>query len=256
MSSLTGKAIIITGAGGGIGRGMASLFARNGAKLVLSGRTAATLEETQRLVNAEGSEAIIVVSDVTRGSDCERMVTDGVKAFGRIDAAVNNAAVDGELKLLADYDEAVFDEVVATNFKGVWNCMRYQIPHMVSAGGGAIVNISSTTTFPTVSHMSAYVASKYAVHALTKSAAFEYAKHGVRANALLAGATKTPMLEDYGKDDPSLLTGLLSAIPAGRFAEVEDIGRAAAWLCSDESSYVTGAELTCDGGHALRGGRN
>lgn len=252
---LTDKVAIITGAGRGIGKVMATLFAREGAKLVLAARTLSAIEETCDDVLREGGNAICVRTDVANGDDCKAMVEAAVREFGRLDVAVNNAGVDGMQVPTADYDEAVFDDVVAINFKGVWNCMRYQIPEMVKGGGGAIVNMSSTTTKPAMSGLSAYVASKYAVHGLSKTAAYEYAPKNVRINVLLCGMVDTPMMRELLTRHPEMVEPAMASCPFGRMGSEAEISEAVAWLCSDFASYVTGAELAVDGGHTLRGAR-
>lgn len=252
---LENKVAIITGAGRGIGKVMAGLFAREGAKLVLAARTIAAIEETRDDVIRAGGKAICVATDVARGDDCKAMVAAAVREFGRLDVAVNNAAVDGMQVLTADYDEKVFDEVAAINYKGVWNCMRAEIPAMLDAGVGAIVNMSSTTTVPTMSGLSAYVASKYAVHGLSKTAAYEYAAKNIRVNILLCGMVNTPMMKELLERHPEMVEPAMQSLPTGRMGTEAEVSEAVAWLCSDRASYVTGAELAVDGGHTLRGAR-
>jgi A-factor type gamma-butyrolactone 1'-reductase (1S-forming) len=252
---LSGKVAIITGAGRGIGKAMAGLFAREGASVVLSARTLSAIEETRDDVLRAGGKAICVATDVAKGEDCKRMVAAAVEAFGRLDVAVNNAGIDGMQVPTADYAEATFDEVLAINFKGVWNCMRYEIPQMQRSGGGAIVNMSSTTTSPAMSGLSAYVASKYAVNGLTKTAAYEYARHNIRINILLCGMVNTPMMKELFARHPEMVGPAMESCPLGRLGKPEEIAEAAAWLCSDRASYVMGAELAVDGGHTLRGAK-
>jgi NAD(P)-dependent dehydrogenase (short-subunit alcohol dehydrogenase family) len=252
---LQDKVAIITGAGRGIGKAMAGLFAREGASVVLAARTLAAVEETRDEVRRAGGKAVCVATDVAKAEDCRRMVATAVEAFGRLDVAVNNAGVDGMQVPTADYDEAVFDQVVAINLKGVWNCMRYEIPQMQKNGKGAIVNMSSTTTTPTMSGLSAYVASKYGVNGLTKTAAYEYARYNIRINILLCGMVSTPMMKELFARHPEMEGPAMESCPFGRMGTPEEIAESAAWLCSDRASYVMGAELAVDGGHTLRGAR-
>lgn len=249
---LKDKVAIVTGAGQGLGRGIAEVFAREGARLVLAGRHRATLEDTQRAVGKHGATARVVVADVARTADCEALVDAAVQAFGRLDCAVNNAGTDGPLAPTADYPEEAFDHVIAVNLKGVWNCMRFQLRAMLATGGGSIVNVSSALAEVSQYNMSAYVASKYAVVGLSKTAALEYAQRGVRVNALLPGVCETPMMIQQMENIPPLRDILLASEPIGRLGRSEEIGEAAAWLCSDRASFQTGSSMVVDGGYLLR----
>jgi len=246
---LEGKVAIITGAGRGIGSSMALVFASEGARLTLAGRTLSALQETADRVQALGGEALCVATDVSLAADCRRLVEATVEKFSRVDCAVNNAAIDGPQAPTADYPEKDFDDVLATNVKGVWNCMRHQIPAMTA--GGSIVNISSAVIEPAVPNMCAYVASKYAVTGLTKTAALEYAAKGIRVNALVPGVVETKMVSDIFAAYPAMREPMLAKIASGRFGTCDEIGHAAAWLCSDRASYVMGATLLVDGGFSL-----
>lgn len=249
---LENKVAIITGAGQGIGAGTAEVFAREGARLVLSGRHLASLETTRSRVAGLGAEAICVVADVAVASDCERIVGEAVARFGRLDCAVNNAGVEGDLAPTADYSEATFDRVIAVNLKGVWNCMRFQIPAMLQSGGGAIVNVSSALAEVAQYNMCAYLASKYGVVGLSKAAALDYATRGLRVNALLPGLVETPMMVNMMEAHPYLREPLLASEPIGRFGRPQELGEAAAWLCSDRASFQTGSAMVVDGGYLLR----
>jgi len=246
---LEAKVALITGAGRGIGRDTALLFAREGARVVLVGRTLEALQETAAAVEGAGGEALCVRADVRRADDCARMVEQTLQRFSRLDCSVNNAALDGPQIPTADYPEEVFDEVIATNVKGVWNCMRFQIPHMKA--GASIVNVSSAVIEPAVRNMSAYVASKYAVIGLTKTAALEYATQGIRVNAVLPGVVETDMVAAIFARHPTMREPMLGQIAAHRFGTGEEVAEAAAWLCSDRASYATGATLLVDGGFSL-----
>ena len=268
---LDGKVIIITGAGAGIGRGTAVFFAQEGARVVLVGRTPKTLEETREEVAAIGGTALVVRADVSVSADCKRMVEETVQAFGRLDCAVNNAAIDPMPVLLADYDEDHFDQIIAINLKGIWNCMKYEIPAMIAAGGGSIVNTSSSAAQPAMERMGPYVAAKYGLDGLTKTAAYEYGPQNVRVNILGVGPIDTAMLFDYFpkvfnldpsgcantnevvKKYPAETEPFMKRVPMRRFGLVRECAEAAAWLCSDRASYTTGTNLFVCGGHSVRG---
>lgn len=248
---LHNKVCIITGAGSGVGLGATRIFAREGAQLILAGRTLDTIESARSEVTAMGAQAIAVVADVSRFEDCERMVQVGVEAFGRVDCALNNAAHPGVQAMTLDYPEDEWDQVIATNLKGVWNCMRTQIRQMMANGGGSIVNVSSAATEPMQPLMSAYVASKYAVNGLTKTAAFEYGPHGIRINALILGTIDTPMLQRAIAQHPPVRDSVIGQHPLGRIGTIEDCGEAAAWALSDRNGFMTGTKIVVDGGYSL-----
>lgn len=250
---LEGKIAIVTGAGAGIGRGIAEVFAREGAKCVLAGRRREPLEETKALLESEhGGDAIVVQADVAVTEQVRAMVSEAVAHYGRLDCAVNNAGIDGDLSPTAEYSEETFDRVIAINLKGVWSCLRFQIPAMLENGGGAIVNISSALADAAQYNMSPYVASKYGVVGLTRTAALEYAQAGIRVNALLPGVVETPMMTEMMKDTPGLADVLLEAEPIGRLGRPTEIGEAAAWLASDRASFAVGTSMTVDGGYTSK----
>jgi NAD(P)-dependent dehydrogenase (short-subunit alcohol dehydrogenase family) len=248
---LEDKVCIITGAGSGIGAGAAKIFAREGARLVLVGRTLKTLEQTKNEVTAIGARALCITADVSKSADCARIIEETLTTFARLDCALNNAAIDGAQSLTADYPEDIWDEVIAVNLKGVWNCMRYQIRQMLKNGGGAILNVSSATTQPMQPMMSAYVASKYAVNGLTKNAGFEYAKQNIRINGLLLGCIETQMVSELMTQYPTLRDTVVKEEAIGRLGTVEECGEAAAWLLSDRNSFMVGTNVLVDGGYAL-----
>jgi len=249
---LENKVAIVTGAGQGIGAGVARVFAREGARLVLAGRHLESLESTQRGVAALGADSVCVVADVSVTADCGNLVRETLKQFGSLDCAVNNAGTEGVLAPAAEYPEENFDHVIAVNLKGVWNCMRFQIPEILKRGGGSIVNVSSALAEVAQYNMCAYLASKYGVVGLSKAAALDYATQGLRVNALLPGLVETPMMTKMMAAHPSLREPLLAAEPIGRFGRPEELGEAAAWLCSDRASFQTGSSMVVDGGYLLR----
>lgn len=245
------KICLITGAGTGIGAGAAEAFAREGARLVLVGRTKETLERTAEQIRGLGADVLCVVSDVSRADDARRMVAESVEEFGRLDCAFNNAGVDGVQAPTADYPQDVWDEVLSINLTGVWNSMRFEIQQMQDQGGGAIVNVSSATAEPMQPMMSAYVASKYGVNGLTKTAAFEYAKENIRINALALGVIATPMVAALMEEHEAIREGTLREQPIGRLGAVEECGEAAAWMLSEQNSFMIGSNVLVDGGYAL-----
>jgi NAD(P)-dependent dehydrogenase (short-subunit alcohol dehydrogenase family) len=259
MSALDGKVVLITGASSGIGRSAATAFADAGARLVLAARRQELGEAVAEEIRAKGSEAIFVRTDVSRGSEVESLVAATVARFGRLDAAFNNAAgLDGALATTADFTEEAFDRTIAGTLKSVWLCLKYEIRQMLaqSPAGGAIVNTSSVNGLGGSNGGALYSAAKAGVLALTKCSAQEYARSGIRVNALVAGGFRTPMLEHviehYGAAMPGGTAAVEAAyhqlVPMGRIGRPEEAAAAAVWLCSDEASYVTGHSMIVDGG--------
>ena len=248
-----GKVALVTGASSGIGRAAALAFARQGAQVVAAGRNVERLEETVRLIGEAGGDAIHVQTNVTQADQVQRMVRQAVAVYGRLDAAFNNAGgyrlVGGKRGLTADLDEAVWDSVVAVNLKGVWLSMKYEIEQMLEGDGGAIVNNSSNDGLRGAPYSSPYVASKHGVIGLTKTAAIEYAKLGIRVNAVCPGWILTPPIKMLMEDDPGAEAEMLSQEPIGRFGEPQEVAEAVLWLCSEAASYVTGHALAVDGGY-------
>jgi NAD(P)-dependent dehydrogenase (short-subunit alcohol dehydrogenase family) len=259
MVSLQGKVVLITGGTSGIGRAAAGAFARAGARLVVAARRAEQGEQVARELQAEGADARFVQADVSLAEDVDRLVASTVAAHGRLDAAFNNAAtIDGALALTADFTEEQFDQGLAMNLKSVWLCMRSELRQMLSQAppGGAIVNTSSVNGLGGAPGAAVYSAAKAGVLALTKSAAQEYATRGIRVNALVAGAFRTPMLEHVfevlGGGTPEGRAGVetqyTGLIPLRRIGRPEEAAEAAVWLCSEAASYVTGHSMIVDGG--------
>jgi NAD(P)-dependent dehydrogenase (short-subunit alcohol dehydrogenase family) len=247
--SLDGKILLVTGASSGIGRATALAGAREGARIVAADLAAEGGAETVDMIKRQGGEATFVRTDVTRATEVEILIQAAVAAYGRIDCAHNNAGIEGELATTADYAEEDWDRVMAVNLKGVWLCMKYEIPQMLQQGGGSIVNTASLAGVVGARRMSAYVASKHGVAGLTKTAALEYARSGIRVNAVCPGFIHTAMVDRiFLSRRPDIADRLAEAEPMGRLGQPEEVAEAVVWLCSDAASFVTGHTLTIDGG--------
>ena len=242
------KVALVTGASSGIGRATALVFAREGAKVVVADLNLVGGEETVQLVKAAGGEAVFVQTDVSQAASVEALVNTTVETYGRLDCAHNNAGVEGVLSRTAEHTEEDWEPVIRINLKGVWLCMKYEIPRMLQQGGGAIVNTSSGAGLIGVKRMPAYVASKHGVIGLTKTAALEYAKSGIRVNAVCPGVIQTAMVERVTGKRPDVLDKMIAAEPVGRSGQPEEIAEAVVWLCSDAASFVTGHAMAVDGG--------
>ncbi|MEV6804737.1 SDR family NAD(P)-dependent oxidoreductase [Streptomyces sp. NPDC017248] len=246
---LAGKAMLVTGASSGIGAAAARVAARQGAVLVLMARRLPRLEELAAELRGQGAEVACAAGDVTVAEDVERAVRLAVDRYGRLDAAFNNAGVTTRPALLHETDDADYDTVLDVNARGVWLCMKHEIRAMLESGtGGAIVNNSSIAGVRATSAGAPYVAAKHAVLGLTKSAAAQYAPHGIRVNALATGLTRSEMSEGVFARDPAAEERMRRRNPQGRVADPEEVAQAAAWLCSDQASFVTGATMAVDGG--------
>jgi NAD(P)-dependent dehydrogenase (short-subunit alcohol dehydrogenase family) len=245
---VTGKVAVVTGGGSGIGRASALVFAREGAKVVVADVDVEGGEETVRLIRQNGGEALFVKTDVSQDTAVEALVARAVQTYGRLDCAYNNAGIEGPAATTSEYPEEGWERVVAINLKGVWLCMKYEIPQMLKQGGGAIVNTASAAGLVGFRGGSAYVASKHGVVGLTKTAALEYAKAGVRVNAVCPGAIDTPMMGRITGHRPQRAERMAAAEPVGRMGRPAEIGEAVVWLCSDAASFVTGQAMAVDGG--------
>ena len=243
------KVAIITGGSSGIGRAAAVALAKQGVKIAIAARRAKEGEETVRLVKEAGSEGIFVKTDVANENDVRSMVEKTVKQYNRLDYAFNNAGIEEMTTPLVDQTSEVFDQIMNVNVKGVWLSMKYEIPEMIRTGGGAIVNTSSGAGVVGYPQQPIYIASKHAVLGLTKSAALEYAKSGIRINAIAPGVTETEMVE---RVDKQLIERLKSITPIGRIGDPEEIANAVVWLLSDKASFVLGHTLLVDGGVVSR----
>jgi len=245
---LDGKVALVTGGSSGIGRATAQIFAREGAKVVVADVQVDGGEETVRLIKATGGEAIFVKTDVSQPAEVDALIKTTVATYGRLDCAFNNAGIEGALQPTSEYDEAVWDRVISINLKGVWLCMKYEIQQMLAQGGGAIVNTASAAGLVGVQGLSAYTAAKHGVNGLTKTAALEYAKAGIRINSVCPGGVDTPMVKRVFGSNPQFAEAAAAVEPVGRLAQPAEIGEAVVWLCSDAASFVTGLPMAVDGG--------
>jgi NAD(P)-dependent dehydrogenase (short-subunit alcohol dehydrogenase family) len=251
MSEFDGKVVLITGGNAGIGRAAAIEFARQGAKVVLSGRREKEGAEVIAEINASGGEALFVKTDVSSERDVKALVDRTVATFGRLDIAFNNAGVEQDPGPLPDQTEAVYDRIMDTNVKGVWLSMKYEIPAMLKTGGGAIVNTTSAAGLVGFATAPIYVASKHAVTGLTKAIALAYAKQHVRVNAIAPGPIETRMFHDFART-PEVREVLESGVPTGRIGQPEEVVSAVVWLSSDGASFVTGQIVAVDGGYTAQ----
>jgi NAD(P)-dependent dehydrogenase (short-subunit alcohol dehydrogenase family) len=245
-----GQAVLVTGASSGIGRTTALAFAREGARLVVTGRRREQLDETLAQILATGAEGVAVVGDVSQAADVRRMVDTAVDTYGALHGAFNNAGIEGGKAFVptADYDEAIWDEVVAINLTGVFLSMKYEIRQMLTQGGGAIVNMSSVAGLIGTRIGIGYGATKHGVIGATKAAAMEYAAQGIRVNAVCPGVVRTEMTERAFFHDEQLAAAMTARHPIGRLVTSEEVAAAVLWLCSSDASATTGLALPVDGG--------
>lgn len=245
------KVAVITGGGSGIGRISAIKFAQAGAKVLISDVNVENGEAVLEEIKALGAEALFVKGDVAKYEDVERLMQTAIDSYGSIDIGLNNAGIGGNITTkTADADVQEFDQVMAVNTSGVFYCMKLQLQQMQKQGSGAIVNIASVAGLRGLPNNLAYVASKHAVVGMTKTAAMEYARQGIRINAICPAFTKTQLFnpELFDSFAPGLSDKLLRAIPMRRFGEASEIADAILWMCSDQSSFVTGLAMPVDGG--------
>lgn len=251
MKEFDGKCVIVTGGSAGIGRAAALAFAKKRASVVVADVDTAGGEKTVEMVRGEGGDALFVKTDVSKAQDVSNMVEKAIGVYGRLDIAFNNAGIEGEQAPTGEGGEANWDRVIDINLKGVWLCMRAEIPQMLKQGGGAIVNTSSVAGRVGFENLPAYVASKHGVLGLTKTAALEYATEGIRVNAVCPGVIHTEMIDRVIGGDEDLLEAYANMAPVNRMGQPEEVADAVVWLCSEEASFVTGHAMTVDGGYVV-----
>jgi NAD(P)-dependent dehydrogenase (short-subunit alcohol dehydrogenase family) len=249
MQDFNDKVAIITGASAGIGKATAMAFAQGGAKVVVADINQQDGEAVVNEITQAGGTAMFVPCDVTNDQQVMSLVDATIEAYGKLDIAFNNAGIEIEQSKLADGEEGVFDKIMDVNVKGVWRCMKYQIPAMLKNGSGSIVNTASVAGLGAAPKMAIYSASKHAVIGLTKSAAVEYGKKGIRVNAVCPAVIDTEMFRRAAESDPRKAEFVAGMHPIGRIGKVEEIAEAVMYLCSSNSGFTTGIALPVDGGH-------
>jgi len=248
---LDGKVAIVTGGASGIGRATALFYARDGAMVVVGDLNQAGCDETVAMVKAAGGQADLFVGDVANPEYCQGLVDHAVKTFGRLDFACNNAGIGGDQKPVADYSIESWNKVISINLSAVFFGMRAQIPAMLKAGGGSIVNMSSILGQVAFASSAGYVAAKHGVVGLTKTAALDYSSQGIRVNAVGPGFIKTPLISSL-EQNPDVYNMLVSLHPIGRLGEAEEVAELVVWLSSPKASFVSGAYIPVDGGYLTR----
>jgi len=250
MSTFAGKVALVTGGSSGIGRATAIKFGERGAKVVVAARRERESKETVDMIKKAGGEAMFVQTDVRIASQVENMVNQTVKEYGRLDIAFNNAGVGGIMARMIRTTEEIFDEVVDTNFKGVWLSMKYEIPVMLKQGGGVIINNASIAGVSTAERLSVYSGSKHAIVAISNAAATEYGRDNIRVVTICPGWIKTRMTEELRaqKDADAIIQ---SSVPLKRMGEPEEVAEMVIWLASDAASYVSGGAFIVSGGMGI-----
>jgi NAD(P)-dependent dehydrogenase (short-subunit alcohol dehydrogenase family) len=249
--SFTGKVAFVTGAGSGIGRAAALAFAREGATVVLADLSEESNQETARMIENLGARALTVTCDVTRTEDVKAALHEAVEAFGRLDFAFNNAGSEQPITAAADLTEEEWDRIVGINLRGVFLCMKYEIPLMLRNGGGVIVNTSSGAGVKGFRAQAAYAAAKHGVIGLTKSAALDYASQNIRINAVCPGIIETSMMQRFTGGTSKGREKVIAQEPVGRMGKPEEIAAAVVWLCSDPAAFVIGHAMLIDGGQTV-----
>jgi NAD(P)-dependent dehydrogenase (short-subunit alcohol dehydrogenase family) len=255
----TGKVALVTGGGNGIGRATSTAFARHGAKVVVVDLDGAGSQATAGIIRQNGGDAIAVAADVTKSADVKAYVRTAIDKYGQIDCFFNNAGIEGKFAATAEHDEAAFDQVIGVNVKGVFLGLRHVLPEMIRQGRGAVVNTASVAGLVGTPGMPAYVASKHAVIGLTKVAAGEVARQGIRVNAVCPGPVDTRMIHALEEqispgNAASVEERYRAAIPSGRYTTADEIANMVLFLCSDLASNTTGGQFVVDGGRTATGG--
>jgi NAD(P)-dependent dehydrogenase (short-subunit alcohol dehydrogenase family) len=246
--SFAGKVAFVTGAANGIGRAAALAFAHEGASVVAADVSEQGNQDTARMIEEAGGRALAVRCDVSRAGDVKAALDRVVETFGRLDFAFNNAGVEQPITATADLTEEEWDRIVSINLRGVFLCMKHEIPLMLRQGGGAIVNTSSGAGVKGFAGQAAYCAAKYGIVGLSKAAALDYAKSNIRINAVCPGIIETPMMDRFSGGTPEGRARVIAQEPIGRMGKPEEIAAAVIWLCSDAAAFVVGHAMVIDGG--------
>jgi len=247
-----GKVVLVTGGGSGIGRATALKLAQEGATLIIADYIPEGGERTVQMIKDGGGKASFVLTDVSAARQVESMIATTVEIYGRLDGAFNNAGIEGRMANTVECSEENFDRTIAINLKGVWLCMKYEIPQMLKQGGGSIVNTASVAGLVGFERLPAYNASKHGVVGLTRTAALEYAAKNIRVNCVCPGVIRTPMVERIIDSGGFSEQELNAGEPVGRMGAPEEIAQGVLWLLSDAASFVTGHPMTIDGGWVAR----
>jgi NAD(P)-dependent dehydrogenase (short-subunit alcohol dehydrogenase family) len=246
ISKFDNKVALITGGSFGIGKATALAFAKKGAKVVIADWV--ENQETLDLIKKSGGEAIFVKCDVSNGKEVKALIQKTIASFGRLDYAFNNAGIEGNSAPVHECSEENWDKTIGINLKGIWLCMKYEIPEMLKQGKGVIINCSSVAGLVGFQGLPAYVASKHGVIGLTKTAALECATLGIRVNAICPGVIQTPMIDRLTGKKKESIEQFTALEPMGRFGLADEIANTVIWLCSEEASFVTGVAMPVDGG--------